>query len=44
MPAVLFGPGGARTAHMIDEFVSIEQVAAVARSLAVLIVRFCSIE
>ena len=44
MPAVLFGPGGARTAHMPDEFVSVAQVAAVARSLALLIVRFCGIE
>jgi acetylornithine deacetylase len=44
MPAVLFGPGGARTAHMIDEFVSVAQVAAVARSLAVLIVRYCGVE
>ncbi len=44
VPAVLFGPGGARTAHMPDEFVSVAQVAAVARSLALLIIRYCGIE
>lgn len=44
MPAVLFGPGGARTAHMPDEFVSVAQVIAAARILAVLIVRYCGVE
>jgi acetylornithine deacetylase len=44
IPTVLFGPGGGRKAHMPDEYVAVEQVLDTARSLALLIVRFCGVE
>jgi acetylornithine deacetylase len=44
IPTVLFGPGGGRRAHMPDEFVAVDQLTAAARSLALLITRFCGIE
>jgi acetylornithine deacetylase len=41
IPSVLFGPGGDRRAHMPDELVAVDQVVDVARTLALMIVRFC---
>ena len=38
-PTVLYGPGDARTAHSTDEHVSLRDVAACARTLAVWVVR-----
>jgi acetylornithine deacetylase len=43
VPSVLFGPGDVRVAHMPDEQVEIAQVLDAARTLALLIVRFCGI-
>ena len=40
-PGVLFGPGDIRGAHRPDESVSVEDLVATARALAVAIVRFC---
>jgi acetylornithine deacetylase len=41
-PGVLFGPGDIRTAHRPDEWVSVADLVATARTLAVAIVRFCA--
>ncbi len=41
IPSVLYGPGDPRVAHREDEFVPIEELNVVARSLARLIVGFC---
>jgi acetylornithine deacetylase len=40
-PTVLFGPGDIRGAHRPDESVAVDDLVALARSLAVAIVRFC---
>jgi len=40
IPSVLYGPGDARIAHRADEFVPMADLAAVTRSLAVLVMRF----
>ena len=42
-PTVLFGPGDIRRAHRPDEWVAIDDLAAVARTLAVAAVRFCGV-
>jgi len=42
-PTVLFGPGDVRRAHRPDESVAITELEATARSLALLILRFCGI-
>jgi acetylornithine deacetylase len=42
-PAVLFGPGDIRRAHRPDEWVAIDDLAEVARTLAVAAVRFCGV-
>ena len=41
IPTVLFGPGDVRQAHRPDEFVPIEDLLTVARTLAVAGMRFC---
>jgi acetylornithine deacetylase len=41
MPAVLYGPGDARWAHAVDERVPIAEVVAAARTVAVLVARWC---
>ena len=41
IPSVLFGPGGDRTAHMPDEHLTVAEALNAARTLALLIVRFC---
>lgn len=43
-PTVLFGPGDVRRAHAPDEFVPIDELAAVTRILALTLVRFCGAE
>ena len=40
-PGVLFGPGDIRRAHRPDEWVSVDELLATARTLAVAAVRFC---
>jgi len=40
-PTVLFGPGDIREAHAPDESVALAELHAVARTLALMIVRFC---
>jgi acetylornithine deacetylase len=40
-PGVLFGPGDIRRAHRPDEWVSVADLVATARTLAVAILRFC---
>ncbi len=42
VPSILYGPGDARHAHREDEFVPISELHDVARSLAALVVRFCT--
>jgi acetylornithine deacetylase len=42
-PTVLFGPGDIRDAHAPDESVALAELEAVARTLALLILRFCRI-
>lgn len=42
-PAVLFGPGDVRVAHAPDEFVPINDLEAVTRTLVLTIMRFCAI-
>jgi len=41
MPTVLFGPGDVRNAHRPDEFVEINELVAVTRTLLLTILRFC---
>lgn len=41
IPTVLYGPGDIRRAHRPDECVDISELEAVARSLAVAVMRFC---
>ena len=43
-PTVLFGPGDIRNAHAIDEAVSVEDLKATARTLALTALRFCGYE
>jgi acetylornithine deacetylase len=43
MPCVLFGPGDIRRAHRPDEYVEVEELAVVARTLAVAAMRFCGV-
>ena len=43
-PAVLFGPGDVRRAHRPDEFVPIDDLIAVTRTLALTALRFCGCE
>jgi acetylornithine deacetylase/succinyl-diaminopimelate desuccinylase-like protein len=38
-PTVIFGPGDKRAAHSADEWVSVDEVAACARTLAAWLVR-----
>jgi len=40
-PAVLFGPGDVRRSHKPDEFVPLDELVAVTRTLALTAVRFC---
>jgi acetylornithine deacetylase len=40
-PAVLFGPGDVRHSHRPDEFVPVEDLLAVTRTLALTVARFC---
>ena len=42
-PTVMFGPGDIRRAHRPDEYVEVDQLVAVARSLAVATLRFCGV-
>ncbi len=42
-PAVLYGPGDVRNAHVPDEFVPIDEVLIAARSLALTAMRFCGV-
>jgi acetylornithine deacetylase len=41
MAGVLYGPGDVRVAHSLNEFVPIEEVIAVAKTIALTIVRWC---
>jgi acetylornithine deacetylase len=41
MPGVLYGPGDVRLAHSLNEFVPIDEVVAVAKTIALTIVRWC---
>lgn len=43
IPAVLFGPGDIRRAHQPDEWVAVDELVAVARTLAVAAMRFCGV-
>lgn len=43
-PTVLFGPGDIRHAHRPDEFVTIDDLVTVARTLALTAVRFCGVD
>ena len=43
-PSVLFGPGDIRRAHRPDEWVAVDELVAVARTLAVAALRFCGVE
>ena len=43
-PAVLFGPGDVRNSHRPDEFVPVNELVAVTRTLALAAVRFCGCE
>jgi acetylornithine deacetylase len=43
IPTVLFGAGDIRRAHRPDEWVGVEELATMARSLAVAILRFCGV-
>jgi acetylornithine deacetylase len=42
MPALLYGPGDVRHAHREDEFVPVADLHNVARTLAALVVRYCT--
>jgi acetylornithine deacetylase len=42
VPTVLYGPGSVHQAHVEDEYVPIEELEMVARTLAALVVRLCS--
>lgn len=42
VPTVLFGPGDIRDAHRPDESVAVDDLVALARSLAVIVMRFCA--
>lgn len=44
VPTVLYGAGDIRRAHRPDEWVAVAELEAMARTLAVTIVRFCSVE
>jgi len=41
MPGVLYGPGDVRVAHSLNEFVPIDEVIAVAKTITLTIVRWC---
>jgi acetylornithine deacetylase len=41
MPGVLYGPGDVRVAHALNEFVPIDEVISVAKTIALTIVRWC---
>ena len=43
-PTLIFGPGDVRNAHSPNEYVLVEELVAVARSLALTILRFCGYE
>jgi len=43
-PTLLFGPGDVRKAHQPDEYVPIEELMVVVRTLVLTIVRFCGVE
>ncbi|NNJ08995.1 ArgE/DapE family deacylase [Chloroflexales bacterium ZM16-3] len=43
VPTVLFGPGDVRRAHRPDEYVDVEDLRAVARTLALTALRFCGV-
>ncbi|MGD9099313.1 MAG: ArgE/DapE family deacylase [Anaerolineae bacterium] len=40
-PTVLFGPGDVRRAHKPDEYVSVDELVAAVRTLALVVMRFC---
>ncbi|UCC63405.1 MAG: ArgE/DapE family deacylase [Anaerolineae bacterium] len=40
-PTVLFGPGNVRHSHQPDEFVSVDDLVAATRTLALMAIRFC---
>lgn len=44
IPAVLFGPGDVRVSHRPDEFVPVDDLLAVTRTLALTALRFCDVE
>jgi acetylornithine deacetylase len=44
IPAVLFGPGDVRVAHMPDEFVPVDELRTAAGTLIVATLRFCGVE
>jgi acetylornithine deacetylase/succinyl-diaminopimelate desuccinylase-like protein len=41
-PSVCYGPGDARVAHMVDEFVQIDELVRCSQALAVAALRFCT--
>jgi acetylornithine deacetylase len=41
MPGVLYGPGDVRVAHALNEFVPIDEVISVAKTIALTIIRWC---
>jgi acetylornithine deacetylase len=43
-PSVLFGPGDIRRAHRPDEWVAVDELVTVARTLAVTAMRFCGVD
>ena len=42
-PTLMFGPGDVRKAHQPDEYVPIEDLKVVVRTLALTIMRFCGV-
>ena len=43
-PTVMYGPGNIRRAHAPDEFVPVAELEVAARTLALMILRFCGVE
>jgi acetylornithine deacetylase len=41
LPTVLFGAGDIRRAHRPDEYVDLDDLVAMARAIAVLVLRYC---
>lgn len=44
IPTIMFGPGDVRQAHRPDEFVPVDDLVAVTRTLALSVLRFCEYE